>query len=286
MILADEREWQPNAFAVCRVAREYWWNPQETTQTHVTRHHLMRIEAGTGEVELDGNRFPLQPGALFVHGPRCHRLFQPAEGATLQLLHLSLGGEAVEPSILWAFEKLPGFIVSGSVPDIDWLCDRLWSVASDDEPDAAPYCDQLVRTLLVAIRRARLRAPGVASPTEALFHRSQRLIRNHCEEISSLEDLARRCHVSPSYLCRIFRQFGSFSPVQSWRRQQMQLAMEWLSEEGLSVKEVAARLRFSDEAAFSKAFKRITGLPPSQYRGNLPSHSGLESAHASDHRID
>jgi AraC-like DNA-binding protein len=45
------------------------------------------------------------------------------------------------------------------------------------------------------------------------------------------------------------------------------LALGFVREQGLSVKEAAWRLGFSDPAAFSRAFKRWTGTSPSEARG-------------------
>jgi AraC-like DNA-binding protein len=46
----------------------------------------------------------------------------------------------------------------------------------------------------------------------------------------------------------------------------MHLATRWLASERLSIGEVAARLGYDSEAAFSRAFKRIVGTPPSGLR--------------------
>lgn len=45
------------------------------------------------------------------------------------------------------------------------------------------------------------------------------------------------------------------------------LALRFVRERGLSVKEAAWRLGFSDPAAFSRAYKRWTGTSPSEARG-------------------
>jgi AraC-like DNA-binding protein len=47
--------------------------------------------------------------------------------------------------------------------------------------------------------------------------------------------------------------------VTRWR---MQVARTWLAEDGATVSEVAGRLGYQSEAAFSRAFKRMVGVPP------------------------
>jgi AraC-like DNA-binding protein len=42
----------------------------------------------------------------------------------------------------------------------------------------------------------------------------------------------------------------------------MRLASQWLSLEGLPIEEVAQRLGYTSQAAFSRAFKRVTGKTP------------------------
>ena len=50
-------------------------------------------------------------------------------------------------------------------------------------------------------------------------------------------------------------------------RLRRRLALRFVREQGLSVKESAWRLGFSDPAAFSRAFKRWTGTSPRAARG-------------------
>ena len=49
-------------------------------------------------------------------------------------------------------------------------------------------------------------------------------------------------------------------------RWQMHAALMWLREEDASVAEVANRLGYESEAAFSRAFKRVIGVPPGAAR--------------------
>jgi len=46
----------------------------------------------------------------------------------------------------------------------------------------------------------------------------------------------------------------------------MQVASDLLHRESLSIGEVAARVGYESEPAFSKAFKRATGVAPGAFR--------------------
>jgi AraC-like DNA-binding protein len=47
--------------------------------------------------------------------------------------------------------------------------------------------------------------------------------------------------------------------VTRWR---MQVALDWLQHDDVPVAELAARLGYDSEAAFSRAFKRTVGMSP------------------------
>ncbi|MBI3898967.1 MAG: helix-turn-helix domain-containing protein [Gammaproteobacteria bacterium] len=44
------------------------------------------------------------------------------------------------------------------------------------------------------------------------------------------------------------------------------MARAWLEQERLSVAEASARCGYQSEAAFSKAFKRVTGIGSGEFR--------------------
>jgi AraC-like DNA-binding protein len=46
----------------------------------------------------------------------------------------------------------------------------------------------------------------------------------------------------------------------------MQLAGRWLRQQDVTVSQVAQRLGYESEASFSRAFKKMQGMPPSEVR--------------------
>ena len=79
----------------------------------------------------------------------------------------------------------------------------------------------------------------------------------------SIERVARSLGMSRQTLYRRLREEGvTFEAVLEAKRRQ--LAIRYLGFDHLSVKAAAYKLGFSDPAAFSRAFKRWTGISPSQ----------------------
>ena len=59
--------------------------------------------------------------------------------------------------------------------------------------------------------------------------------------------------------------------VTRWR---MQVALDWLRHDDIPVAELAARLGYESEAAFSRAFKRTVGVSPGAARRSPPTGFG------------
>jgi AraC-like DNA-binding protein len=82
----------------------------------------------------------------------------------------------------------------------------------------------------------------------------------------TLEQLAHEVGLSRSALAERFAQYVGQPPVQYLTNWRMQLAASHLLTGTSGVAEIAARVGYESEAAFSRAFKKTVGMPPSQWR--------------------
>ena len=77
--------------------------------------------------------------------------------------------------------------------------------------------------------------------------------------------------MSRSAFAARFSQLVDQPAMQYLTRWRMQLAQHALQTEGASVAELATRLGYQSEAAFARAFKRVTGVAPGAVkRGGQP----------------
>ncbi len=54
-------------------------------------------------------------------------------------------------------------------------------------------------------------------------------------------------------------------------------ASEWIAAKGMRVSVAADRLGYESEASFSRAYKRIMGMPPSAARADRPLRAGART---------
>jgi AraC-like DNA-binding protein len=108
---------------------------------------------------------------------------------------------------------------------------------------------------------AGLRDPCVGKAL-SLIHRSP--ARNW-----TIEELARDSGLSRSVLAERFADLVGLPPMHYLAKWRMQIASELLSDGSTNIATVAAETGYGSEAAFSRAFKKMVGVPPSAWRRGL-----------------
>ena len=81
----------------------------------------------------------------------------------------------------------------------------------------------------------------------------------------SLQQLADSAHISTTYLHRIFRTQLGMTPGIYLAKVRMEESKLLLREGTLSMGEIAKQLGFSSQQQFSRQFRAVTGMTPSEY---------------------
>lgn len=91
-------------------------------------------------------------------------------------------------------------------------------------------------------------------------------IEAHLFEPLKVAAIARACHASESTLLRAFREELGVTPAAYQRQRRLDEALLLLESGGLTASEVATRVGYADLPAFTVAFQRRFGVPPSTAR--------------------
>lgn len=83
---------------------------------------------------------------------------------------------------------------------------------------------------------------------------------------SNIDTLAQLCGLSRSRFLHVFKERMGTSPLHYQLLFRVEKAKELLAADSLSVLQVAAMVGFEDPFYFSRAFKKLVGMPPAEFR--------------------
>ncbi|PKN88482.1 MAG: hypothetical protein CVU46_00940 [Chloroflexi bacterium HGW-Chloroflexi-8] len=96
------------------------------------------------------------------------------------------------------------------------------------------------------------------------------LVGKRLDEIKGGDALARDAHYSRFYFQRMFRQLTGESPSNCRRRHRLERAAYHLLQNDRAVTELAFESGFDSLEGFSRAFRKVAGVPPSHFRNAHP----------------
>lgn len=94
-------------------------------------------------------------------------------------------------------------------------------------------------------------------------------VESHYMQDITLQDAAAQLHYSDAYFCRFFKQNFDKNFIMYLSELRVEKAKELLSDVTVNVKDIGHRVGFHDSSYFTKVFKRVTGVTPSEYRNKV-----------------
>lgn len=128
--------------------------------------------------------------------------------------------------------------------------------------------DDLLTATLLGCLHARLHPelPTARQLQRLDMDRLDRLIQHRLDEHLTVADLAAEACLSEAHFSTCFRNQTGLTPYQYLLRQRLSAARELLLSTRLPLSHIAERTGFANQSAFSHAFRRTFGHPPSQLR--------------------
>ena len=127
------------------------------------------------------------------------------------------------------------------------------------------------REAVILMRQARLMASAFSDMSnlkkrDMLIAGFMELLWKHLPADKEVAFYAKELCVTPKHLSRAIKAGTGKSPHEIIAGELLALAMQLLRNDNILVQQVSDYLHFSDQAAFSKFFKKYTGTSPAEYR--------------------
>lgn len=187
------------------------------------------------------------------------------------------GSVSLDPSCgSLLFDVLPSLVhirsISPCAAPLRWIVEQIFFECSSTVPGAQVASAQLAQLLFVQLLRAHAADPGAISAgwmraiSDPKLAPALASMHGDPGRTWRLEELAKVSGMSRTSFAVHFKQVAGTAPLEYLAGWRMRLARRMLREDGAAVAEVAARLGYTSESAFSTAFKRVVGVPPRTYR--------------------
>lgn len=134
-----------------------------------------------------------------------------------------------------------------------------------DEAGQSTVLDRLLDLVVVKAVRTIL-SSSPALPSDPSVAGALRAMEEHPEHPWTVESLGTHVGLSRAALARRFSQQVGEAPLSYLTRWRLALAADLLAGTDLTLAAIASRVGYANAFALSTAFKRVQGVPPSQYR--------------------
>lgn len=249
--------------------------PYRITRIRPNTHLILYTEGGEGWLRCVGRTSRLLPGSVMILPARIRHDYGAVDRWEILWFHLGRLPQwndfiPKEPAIREASQRDRMRTVSEEF---------LLELAQNDPADNLELLREFAKVLRLLIRR-ELRGRTPALPPPVGPHERLAQLWTLVEEQPAAEwtvgRLASEAGFSRSHLQFLAKRLYGVSAMEKVSQLRMQRASQLLHDPGAKVTAIAAELGYESPYAFSRAFKRIVGVSPQQFRTTrgIPARNG------------
>ena len=235
---------------------------------HLVRNRIIIhfVINGRGIIRLNDKQYEVGPHQIFLIPDSIRTFYQADVDDPWEYIWFHIGGPKI-PLILKEAGLTPDnpvYIPTGHAEEIEDLARDILKNYTRQY-----YCvGTLYKICDYMIENAPLKKEAAIDSSLVYVKNVISYIQLKYSEAIKIEDIAFALGLNRSYLTRLFKEATGYSLQDYLLTYRMKMAAKMLSENVLSVSEIAQNVGYVDTFTFSKAFKRHFGTSPSQYRSD------------------
>ena len=253
---------------------------------HHTQFEISLFKSGSGEYTVGERVYRFRPGDVFIFSTHeQHCITRVDEGERMLLMNIQF-----EPRYIWSANndlmdlKFLGIFFNRNEqfenrldrdnPATVELCKLMLRMEEEFRQTRAEY-ELMVKVILLNILVNLMRDFSYTEKYKSYDVDSDSLVRienaieyidNNITEEIKLEDVAKSANISRAYFCTVFKKLNGITVWDYITTKRIELAMRTIRNSNKTMLEVACECGFNNTANFNRAFKKITGITPSQYK--------------------
>jgi AraC-like DNA-binding protein len=266
---------------------EYRWcgkfTPPNDEWVHLTRnlmdYELMVVTEGTLYIANHEKEYVVNKGEYLLMPPTHHQYGTRPGSCEFYWMHFDYNSGVQDHS---HHSVLPEYNVdhlSLPIQGILSSMERIIILMKQLQDSDRRYKESTLNNALCSAILAELSAQNRHTATkekqlkEQLYSDILDYISWHAREHLHVSEIAAYFGYNEKYLTTFVKKYSGITLKQHILQSKMELAKSALSESTRPVSQIAYSLGFSDAHNFSNAFRKVTGLSPSEYRASYNKHN-------------
>ncbi|MEG2116540.1 MAG: AraC family transcriptional regulator [Clostridia bacterium] len=224
---------------------------------------IMYLLGGAAEIEIQSEKFSLKKGHLVVINSLVdHKLFVKARGhiLNLEISPLSQNKEFLLTSLLPQKFRDDNFLTLSDNSSIDDCMKRILQELSKKTSDA-----YLVNLRVLELLRLVSQSYINESFDNPLITKAITFIDGNFSSNLTIEQIATFVNLNRSYLQRQFKEATNQTIIDYIANLRIEKAKKMMSATSLPIVDIAIDVGYNSRQSFFKAFKKITGMSPTEY---------------------
>jgi AraC family transcriptional regulator len=237
------------------------YSSRATLPTHAHElSHFCFVLAGSYKEKIAGKFFERAPAALVYYPPDVSHGEEHSTSGRHFLVEIDFKG----------LEKVREYGASLSEPVLLqspsslWLAARMYREFTERDGFSALVLESISTELLIAASRQY--TEQVERKPPPWLQTVKEFLRENFSEPPGLDELAKAAGVHPTHLARVFRQFERRTVGEYVREVRIEYARQRMLTGSEALVEIALAAGFADQTHFTRSFKRVTGMTPSEFR--------------------
>ena len=238
----------------------YQWGPG--IRDHYLIHHVVN---GHGQLRFNNEVININPGDSFIVYPNTEVSYQACEKDPWEYYWVGFSGTDAEMILRSTDFSKSNPVISHADDQIRQLILDIYNSRGNTLKDSVSMTGGLYKLLSYFLSISNSSVIMTDTYEDYLRKATDYISSNYSYPIT-IDEIAEYVGISRSHLFRIFKQYLNISPKEYLSNLRIRQACSYLKNTNLSVTAIATSTGFENNLYFSRAFHKIKGVSPTQYR--------------------
>lgn len=229
---------------------------------------IMFVLSGNGEVKIEESRYTVKTGDIIIYNPCTEHSETTTSSEGIELAFFGITDFQIgklPQDFLIDEHATPVFHTKEEYSQFEFYFRTLAEEVYKNEKYSDIIARYLARLILLRILRLANISEEKLVPN-AIFTRIHQYLSTNFAKIESMEQICRELNISKYYLSQVFRQYMGTPPMHYVAMKRIAYAKKLLQETNLKATVIGEECGYKDHALFFKAFKKLEGTTPLEYR--------------------